>query len=228
MNSIESFDRLYRQAGLQSQRRYPNDSLIAFISSIPQPRNHLRVLEVGCGTGANLWMIAKEGFNAYGIDSSETAVNLAKQELRNTWGVSAEISVASFDKIPYADSYFDVVVDVLSLEHESMAPAEKSIKEIGRLLRDEGLFFSFRLGDKSSIFVNSSDSKIDIRTLANISSPNEPYNNNGPILFSSTEYCEGLFSQANLRISKFETLSRTYENGAFVEYLAIQAKKIVD
>ena len=59
--SIEVFDRQYRSQGLGAQRRYPNESLIQFLANrylklSSAEIKATRVLEVGCGSGANLWM----------------------------------------------------------------------------------------------------------------------------------------------------------------------------
>lgn len=37
------------------------------------------MLELGCGTCANLWMIAREGFRAYGLDFSAHAIALGNR-----------------------------------------------------------------------------------------------------------------------------------------------------
>ena len=36
------------------------------------------ILEAGCGSGGNLWMIAQEGFNTYGLDFSKESIKVVK------------------------------------------------------------------------------------------------------------------------------------------------------
>jgi len=72
--AINVFDKQYCERGMRAQRSYPNVALIQFVAanyfSLPQEdRCQLKILEIGCGSGANLWMLAKEGFDAYGLDS---------------------------------------------------------------------------------------------------------------------------------------------------------------
>ena len=68
------YEASYREEGFDSQRRYPNEELLRFMGrnffAIPSElRKETRILELGCGSCANLWMLASEGFKAYGLDS---------------------------------------------------------------------------------------------------------------------------------------------------------------
>jgi len=71
----------YKSHGLGAQRRYPNEEMLRFLGrnlfKIPnESRKETRVLEVGCGSCSNLWVVAKEGFDAYGIDFSSESIAL--------------------------------------------------------------------------------------------------------------------------------------------------------
>lgn len=73
-------------------------------------------LELGCGLGTSLWMLSKEGFDTYGIDSSQAGIELAGHHLRGKWRVEADLQKGSFTQLPYSDAFFDVV-DGVSLQH---------------------------------------------------------------------------------------------------------------
>ncbi|MBX3457095.1 MAG: hypothetical protein KF820_01865 [Candidatus Paracaedibacteraceae bacterium] len=55
----EYYEQSYGEMGFGAQRRYPNEELCRFMGrnlfSIPHSdRSHVKVLEVGCGSGSNL------------------------------------------------------------------------------------------------------------------------------------------------------------------------------
>ena len=87
MSNVKIFyDKIYLSEGFKAQRLYPNEELLRFLGvnffskSEKKDRKKIKVLEIGCGCCANLWMISKEGFDAYGIDiSKEAALEISKR-----------------------------------------------------------------------------------------------------------------------------------------------------
>ncbi len=63
--------------------KYPGESLIRFIAKnfYKLNRGEVKILEVGFGTGANIWYLSREKFDTYGIEGSETGVKLAYERL---------------------------------------------------------------------------------------------------------------------------------------------------
>jgi len=223
-------DRRYKDLGMRYQRSYPNESLIQFLASryfaLPvDERRKTPILEVGCGTGANLWMIAKEGFSAYGIDSSDTAVSLAEQHLRDKWGVKADLQVGNFHALPFKSGYFDAVVDVVSLQHLNLADSEGALTEIRRVMKSEdSWFFSYRLSDASVMFKHGGGKRIDEATLDNIIDSSMPLANNGPISFWSPALVQEIYPRVGLAVKSIERVGRTYSTSRYVEYLAVSAQ----
>src|SRR5258708_2265107 len=100
--------------------KYPGEDLIRFVARHfygRQERHAVRFLEVGSGTGANLWYIAREGFAAFGIEGSAAAAELARRRLGAEcpgWDAaprSGRIDVGDILQLPAADSSFDAVLD---------------------------------------------------------------------------------------------------------------------
>lgn len=82
-------------------------------------RSHLpergRVLEVGCGDGSNLEVLARAGLEWYGCDLSALAV--ARAAARTPDGPRAALAVADVELLPFADGAFDAVLAVSVVEH---------------------------------------------------------------------------------------------------------------
>jgi SAM-dependent methyltransferase len=62
------------------------------------------VLDVGCGVGAFLSMIAARGARAFGLDAAEGLLNLARQRLPD-----ADLRLGDMERLPYDDDTFDLV-----------------------------------------------------------------------------------------------------------------------
>lgn len=230
----EVFDQQYRKYGLNAQRLYPNEALVEFIGScyfrIPKPeRKNIKILEVGCGSGANLWMMAKEGFEVHGLDSSAKGLQIAEDHLREKWSVSAKLKQGSFLELPYPDGMFDAVVDVVSLQHLGLEDSLAALCEIRRILKPQGRFFSYRLSDHSVMFERASFAeRLDAATLFNISDPHLPLANNGPISFWSPALVREKYVQSRFVVEDILRRARTYADGALVEYLAVTASSSDD
>ena len=67
-----------------------------------------RVLDVGCGAGTDLVRFAKGGALVSGVESSPSAVALARQKFSQQ-GLVADLREADGEHLPYADGTFDLV-----------------------------------------------------------------------------------------------------------------------
>ena len=222
------FDRMYREKGLAAQRRYPNEPLIQFLAehyfSIPKnDRGDVRILEVGCGSGANLWAIAKEGFDTYGMDISATALELCRDVMRG-YGVEAKLSVGNMQKMDFEDNFFDAIIDVLTIEHTDLKGHVATYREIFRCLKKGGRFFSWHLGAGSVNFKEGGGNRIDRQTIDNAPNPEVPYSNNGLTCFLTPSSAHRMLAAAGFADITIERTVRTYKNMTQkIEYFSIQA-----
>ena len=77
-------------------------------------RKNIKILEVGCGSGGNLWAIAREGFSGFGVDISPKAIELCRETLAS-YGCSAELFVTDMINLPLENEELNAVVDVFSV-----------------------------------------------------------------------------------------------------------------
>jgi cyclopropane fatty-acyl-phospholipid synthase-like methyltransferase len=226
------YDEVYAREGFAAQRRYPNEELLRFMGRHffgidPGQRRRIAILEVGCGSGANLWMIAREGFDAYGLDLSKEALLLCQTMLK-AWQTEASLSAGSMTAMPYGDGKFDAVIDIFSSYCIAEADFSRYLDEVSRLLKPGGRYFSYAPSKNSDAFTNCAPArKIDASTLDGLRRETSPYCGNAyPFRFiARPEYEESLRARGFL-ITQNEQVGRTYRNGAeYFEFVSIAAQK---
>ncbi len=94
----------------------------------------VRILDVGCGTGANLKMLGLYG-QAEGVDISEQAVEFCKRR-----GLSS-VKLGAIEELPYDDQSFDIITALDVLEHLDDDGA--GLQEMRRVLRPGGTLLLF-------------------------------------------------------------------------------------
>jgi len=100
-----------------------------------------RVLDLGCGSGRHLVYLAKQGFDVYGIDISETGIGIAKDWLRKE-KLKANLKIGDiYKKLPYKDNFFEGIICTNVLHHNKIEKIRKLIKEIERVLAPMGLIY---------------------------------------------------------------------------------------
>jgi SAM-dependent methyltransferase len=93
-----------------------------------------RILDVGCGTGANLLMLSKYG-EAEGVDVSEDALAFCRER-----GLD-QVRLGAGEELPYEDGTFDLVTALDVVEH--MDDDLAGLSEMQRVLRPGGRVLIF-------------------------------------------------------------------------------------
>lgn len=232
------FDSEYSERGFEAQRRYPNEELCRFMGRnyfglTADQRAKTNVLEAGCGAGANLWMIAREGFNAIGIDLSAPAIRLCNKMLQ-TYETTAELHVASMTDMPFPNNSIDAVVDIFSSHCLDQAQGEKFLLESHRVLKHHGRFFSYFPSARSDTFTDQNhpdtgfENRIDDDTLNGLYRPSGPFvGNTHPFRFLHPRRYKQLLENAGFNVKQCETLTRSYKNGSEIfEFVVIEAERL--
>lgn len=226
LTTLEWYERSYATQGLQAQRRYPNEELIRFLAKnffgLPhKERARVSILDVGCGSCSNLWMLAREGFDAHGIDVSAEALRLGRQVLAE-WNVNAQLQVGDLLSLPYENDRFNAIVDVFASYVLNISDFNHYLAEVARVLKPSGRFFLFTPTDDSDAFKNHVPArKIDEFTLSGIYRKDSPYYGNFyPFRFSDIASLREKLRGAGLEPESIELLTRTHnqmaENFQFV------------
>jgi SAM-dependent methyltransferase len=131
--------------------KYPPEHVIRFVARNfygVQDRSRIRLLEIGCGPGANVWFMAREGFSVAGIDGSSTAIQTAMRRLHDE-GLTADLRVGDFAVLPWPDSSFDGVVENVSLYANPWTSVQRALREVLRVLKPGAPFLSSFFTDRT-------------------------------------------------------------------------------
>ena len=172
------------------------------------------------------------GFNTYGIDGSETVVKKAKDacQLR---GVEVDIRHGYFNNMPFEDDSMDVVIDRESICCGTKKAIEKSLKEVERVLKPNGIFITFRFNDNNPTLGLLEDGKLhgdklEDGTYTNIS--HGTFYNIGVVNFASLEELKKQHGFLDIKYINEHT-NKTVEDYSgendyfYSEYIVVGVKK---
>jgi ubiquinone/menaquinone biosynthesis C-methylase UbiE len=80
----------------------------AALQRVPLEPGH-RVLDVGCGVGTFLRLVADRGAEPFGLDASEALIEIARSRVPE-----ADLRVGDMESLPYDDDAFDLVTGFTS------------------------------------------------------------------------------------------------------------------
>jgi ubiquinone/menaquinone biosynthesis C-methylase UbiE len=226
---VEKFyDENYHRHELQ--RHYPNEQLVRFISrtfSEVNDRSKIKILEIGCGSGANTWFLCNEGFDVFSIDISEEGIKLTKECLLK-WNKKANITKANMLDLPFEDNYFDCVIDIFSSNCLTNTEFDVFINKIYKILKKEGTYFSYTPSKKSDAYINYLPAtKIDSNTLNGIYRQTSPFfGNYYSFRFEDPYELKSKLENAKLNVYYLETIGQTYRTlQEYFEFVTISGKK---
>lgn len=152
LNKFNNWNNFYKK---NKGNQYPDNFIIIMILQefkhlSFRERNKINILDLGMGGGSNLFFLHNENFKTFGIDISKKSYSVLKKKIIK---LKLDINIKHADAkfLPYEDLKFDVVIDCRSLQHQHNFLLDQSLKEIKRVLKKDGKFFS--------IFMNSENKK---------------------------------------------------------------------
>jgi SAM-dependent methyltransferase len=135
---------------VQEWGKYPPEHVIRFVARnfYARPdRKAVRLLDLGCGPGANTWFMAREGFSVSAIDGSPTAIEQLTARLKKE-GLTADARIGDFTSLPWEDGTFDGAVDNAALCTNPWPAARLAVAEVARVLKPGGVFCSAHFTDR--------------------------------------------------------------------------------
>lgn len=127
--------------------KYPYDLVVSIVARyffhLPlKERSKIKVLDLGCGAGNNAKFLAENGFQVFGIDGSASAIDICSNRFKR-WRLKGKFVCQNFEKLPYKNNFFDLVIDRESSYANIPAVIRNILKEVHRTVKKGGLFVSF-------------------------------------------------------------------------------------
>jgi ubiquinone/menaquinone biosynthesis C-methylase UbiE len=98
------------------------------------PKSGMKVLDIGCGTGAHLVQYQKVMCKVYGVDTSLSMLKQAKLKL----GERADLQLVDARTLPFSDNFFDIILIATVLHEMDPDLRKKVLLEARRTLRLDG------------------------------------------------------------------------------------------
>ena len=133
-NLKELYDELYDNGYHSVEENMTHSrNLIRIINDII-PKNKT-ILDVGCSHGYAVEDLQKKGYDTYGIDIAEKAIEYSIQR-----GL-INCKCCSADNIDFDDNIFDVILSTDTLEHIPIDNIDKVINEFNRVTNEKAIIF---------------------------------------------------------------------------------------
>jgi len=161
---MKNWDQAYKEKGvIQSEVL----DLVSDAVKIFKKEKVKKVLDLGFGTGRHTIFLAKNGFQVYGIDVSKEGLKITKKRSEEK-GLNAKLCIADMHKLPYRGNFFNGIIAVYVIEHNTYNGLLKSLSEVRRVLKPGGIFattlltkndYKFGIGEEiePGTFINSKD-----------------------------------------------------------------------
>ncbi len=131
--------------------------------SMGEPKRHLKVLELGMGTGANFPFFENLPVNYLGIDFSSSAIRRARTKFPSAASCFLEMDFSRH----FPEVEFDVIVDRASIINNTTSDISKILNSVYQHLSPNGVFMGIDWFTKNHSDWNLETEKIDEDTKTN-------------------------------------------------------------
>jgi SAM-dependent methyltransferase len=197
MTIAEEWDLLYRANTHMSI--WPWSDMVAYVNRYAKPsQGFKRVLELGCGAGANIPFFVNLKTDYYGIEGSSAIVALLHESFPE---LTDKIVVGDFTQTIAFDGLFDLVVDRASVTHNTTEEIQRTFDMVIDKLRSGGRYIGIDWFSTTYSDAKMGDA-LDVHTRTNITIGQ--FAGLGPVHFSDKDHLVGLLMVAGFEVERLE------------------------
>jgi len=223
-DNLEIWEKIFQE---NEWGKYPALSVVKFVARNfynVKDRASIKILEIGAGVGANLWFCAREGFEVYAIDGSQTAIQKMQERFtqENLPLQDVQLKVGDyFEQLEhFEDNYFDAVLDVESLYCNSFDRSKEIILKVFDKLKPNGVMLSQTFAEGT---YGLQGKEVSYHALLPQSGP---MSGKGFTRFTTREDIDKLYKNEHNEITNIERLELHLENGEAIKEWLIELKKV--
>jgi SAM-dependent methyltransferase len=201
-----------RYAVDRSASIWPWSDVVSYVFRYAQPiRKDMKVLEIGCGAGANIPFFERLGVDYHAIEGSGTAVEMVRSRYP---ALRDKIVVGDFTESILFDCEFDLVIDRSALTHNSNEAVKRALDLIYAGLKSKGLYIGIDwFSDLHSDYRWGIQAE-DAYTYTSFSQGQ--FSKIGRVHFSDETHLRGLFSRFEIDLMELKVIRREWPKDGHV------------
>ncbi len=200
---------------------WPWSDLVSFVMRYARPSGpQFRVLELGCGAGANIPFFLSMGAQYYGIEGSPTIIKRLREKFPS---IQDRLIAGDFtSSIPFQGD-FDLVVDRSAVTHNPTAGIKKCLEVVHKILKDDGKYIG--IDWFSTLHSDYKEGKEAEDGFTRTSYQAGQFANVGRVHFSDRSHLEELLEKFSILILEHKTVKREIpDNGIFAAWNFVTKK----
>jgi ubiquinone/menaquinone biosynthesis C-methylase UbiE len=133
---MNNWNDIYKRQGEVQSKVLP---VVVDAARLFQDKNCRKILDLGCGTGRHTIYLAQAGFQVWGVDSSDSALDITAKKASELELGNIELENQDMLQLSFPDGDFDGVLCIWTTGHGTIADLEQSVAEMHRVVRPGGL-----------------------------------------------------------------------------------------
>lgn len=205
MSFSKEWDEVYKKNRHMSV--WPWSDLVSFVYRYVYRNKKIKVLELGCGAGANIPFFLSLNSNYYAIEGSEHVVNMLRKKYPK---LKRRIIHGDFTKSFKGLAGFDLVIDRGSLTCNDRNSVLNCINLIERALKSKGYFISIDWFSTTHSDFNSKAKSLDKYTKTNFKT--RQFKNIGKIHFVDKTLIKSYFKEFKITVLEHKIIKNEIPN----------------